>query len=114
MKLSMLMMCLQMLFGASYVIVNDDGFYVIDEERQDAFHTVLCKVDSVESVGYEKINVNDSVCVNAYDKSDIIVIDNEKDWKKFQMLEVELNEHGEPLNMIEAKKGKILLLDTLQ
>lgn len=113
MKIGMLMMCLQMLFGASYTIVNDDGFYVIDEEREGVFHTILCKVDSMENVGYEKINVNDSVCINAYDKDDIIVIDNDKGWSKEKLLEIELNEHGEPLNMKIAKKGKILLIDTL-
>lgn len=109
------MMCLQLLFngGISYTIVNDDGFYVIDEDREGVFHTVLCKVDSVESVGYEKLGSDDSVCINAYDKDDIIVIDNEKDWNKFQMLEVELNEHGEVLDMIEAKKGKVLVLDDM-
>lgn len=115
MKMSILMMCLQLLFngGMAYTVVNDDGFYVIDEEREGVFHTILCKVDSVESVGYEKIGSNDSVCVNVYDKDDIIVIDNEKGWKKFQLLEVELNEHGEPLRMIEAKKGKVLVIDEM-
>ncbi|MCA1021611.1 hypothetical protein [Halobacillus litoralis] len=72
---------------SSFDIVEENGFKVVADEDPER-STIICTLDSLSNHGLSSDEHTDLACVNNYDSSDVVFLDNMEDFHEEETVSV--------------------------